>query len=88
MKIFNLLAQIELRATSGEKRLYFRNKSADSSNYRGATFFASGKKMPNNKLVHECRSRGSRLEFNQLTKLTILSKLTNEPVTTIENQYF
>ena len=37
-KIFNSLSQIELRATSDEKRLYFRIKSAGSSNYRGATF--------------------------------------------------
>jgi hypothetical protein len=43
-KIFNLLSQIELRAASHEKRLYFRIKSAGSSNYRGNTFFASGKK--------------------------------------------
>jgi hypothetical protein len=41
-KIFNSLSQNELRATSNEKRLYFRIKSADSSNYRGPTFFASG----------------------------------------------
>jgi len=37
-KIFNLLSQIELRATSNEKRLHFRNKSAGSSNYRGSVF--------------------------------------------------
>jgi len=30
---------------------FFRIKSAGSSNYRGATFFASGKKQPNSKLV-------------------------------------
>jgi hypothetical protein len=64
-RIFNSLSQNELRATSDEKRLYFRIKSAGSSNYRGSTFFASGKKMPNSKLVLECRSRGSRLTNNQ-----------------------
>jgi len=38
LKIFNLLSQIELRAMSDEKRLYFRIKRAGSSNYRGAAF--------------------------------------------------
>ena len=37
-KIFNLLSQIELRATSDKKRLNFRNKRAGSSNYRGSVF--------------------------------------------------
>ena len=37
-KIFNSLSQIELRATSDEKRLYFRIKSEGSSNYRGSVF--------------------------------------------------
>jgi len=47
LKNFNLLSQIELRATSDEKRLYFRNKSAGSFNYRGLPFFASSNKNPN-----------------------------------------
>jgi len=38
LKNFNLLSQIELRATSDEKRLYFRIKSAGGSNYRGSVF--------------------------------------------------
>jgi len=37
-KNFNLLSQIELRATSDEKRLNFRIKHAGSSNYRGSVF--------------------------------------------------
>jgi hypothetical protein len=45
-KIFNSLSQNELRATSDEKRLYFRIKSAGSSNYRGTAFLPSGKKQP------------------------------------------
>jgi len=75
-KNFNLLSQIELRATSDEKRLYFRIKSAGSSNYRGAAFFASDKNQPNFKLVFECLSQGSILELNHLAKLSILTKLT------------
>ena len=42
-KIFNSLSQNELRATSDEKRLYFRIKYACSSNYRGSVFLPSGK---------------------------------------------
>jgi hypothetical protein len=37
-KIFNLLSQNELRTTSDKKRLYFRIKSAATSNYRGSVF--------------------------------------------------
>jgi hypothetical protein len=37
-KIFIFLSQNELRATSDEKRLYFRIKRAGSSNYRGSVF--------------------------------------------------
>ncbi len=44
--IFNSLSQNELRATTDEKRLYFRIKSAGSSNYRGTTFLLPGKKQP------------------------------------------
>ena len=44
-KIFNLLSQNELRATSDEKRLYFRIKRAATSNYRGSVFLPSGKKQ-------------------------------------------
>jgi len=39
-KNFNLLSQIELRATSDEKQLNFRNKSAGSSYYRGSVFYS------------------------------------------------
>ena len=52
-KIFNLLSQNELQATSDEKWLYFRIKHAATSNYRGATFFASGQKQPNTKSLSE-----------------------------------
>jgi len=38
-KNFNYFADIELRATSDEKRLNFRIKRAGSSNYRGLPFF-------------------------------------------------
>ncbi len=40
LKNFNSLSQIELRATSDEKRLYFRIKRAGSSNYRGSVFYS------------------------------------------------
>ncbi len=46
---FNSLSQNELRATSDEKRLYFRIKCAATSNYRGSVFLPSGKKQPNTK---------------------------------------
>ena len=39
-RIFIFLSQNELRATSDEKRLYFRIKSAGSSNYRGSVFYS------------------------------------------------
>jgi hypothetical protein len=44
-KIFNSLSQNELRATSDEKRLYFRIKRAATSNCRGSVFLLSGKKQ-------------------------------------------
>jgi len=47
-KIFNSLSQNELRATSDEKRLYFRIKRAATSNYRGSVFLPSGNKKTNN----------------------------------------
>jgi len=38
---------------------FFRIKSAGSSNYRGAAFFASGKKMPNTN-IENCQYRSRR----------------------------
>jgi len=50
-KNFNLLSQIELRESRVDIRGLFPIKSAGSSNYRGVTFFASGNKKLNIKLV-------------------------------------
>jgi hypothetical protein len=51
LKNFNLLSQIELQESRIDIQGFFGIKSAGSSNYRGATFFASGKKKPKSKLV-------------------------------------